>query len=115
MIKNLAKTPKKRESKFSGLIGLLVELFDKDDNIESILDPVNGPIEGIKGDLVILNVGVRKLPTKEELTDCLLKNKIPFDKVYDGDPSPNMGFLYNSEEIGQRIFINFYHPREHYY
>ncbi len=115
MIKNLAKTPKKRESKFSGLIGLLVELSNKDDNIESILDPIIGPIAEIKGHLVIFNVRVRKLPTKEEMNDYLLKNKIPFDKIYDGNPSPSMGFLYNSKETEQRIFINFYHPREHYY
>ena len=58
--------------KFSGLIGLLVE----DENVQEIMDPIYGPIVGIKENVMILNVLVTKVPTAQELRHYLRKKRI---------------------------------------
>ena len=105
----------KNLQKFSGLLNLLFDLSKKDDNIEKIIDPVYGSISEVGRELIIINVLVKKLPTIKEFESYLLTHKIPFDKVYDGGISPGVGFIYNSSNPRESIFVSFYHPREHYY
>ena len=102
---------KERIPTFSGLLGILL----LDENVDSIMDPVLGPIAGLKEKVVILNVGVKKLPNEKDLERYLKSNRIKYLRILNGDPSPSIGFTYRLAESWTDTFVNFYHPRMGYY